>query len=247
MPLLFLKKYKHLKFWNKILGFLSKKNEDPFFIYIESITSLQAKNLGLYRLAFQHKSKNKENNERLEFLGDSILDAVISEIIYKHFPRKDEGDLSKLRSKMVSRNMLNIWANKLHLLENLSYRESTPAQGLQNIEGNTLEALIGAVYLDQGFVNCKAFILNKLIEPNVNWRNLENEIVDYKSLLYTHFQKDGKSIGFKLIKENIEMPEERFCMGLELDTKILVDACGKSKKQAEQKVAQIYLEEHNLL
>lgn len=236
-----------MKFWEKILGFLSKEDKDPFFIYIEGITSFKPHNLGLYRLAFQHKSKSKENNERLEFLGDSILDAVISEIIYKHFPLKDEGELSKLRSKMVSRNMLNQLANKLKLLENLNYRENTPAQGLQNIEGNTLEALIGAIYLDQGYVNCKAFIIKKLIEPNVDWRAIENEIVDYKSLLYAYFQKEGKSIAFQLIEEKLENPDNRFCMGLELEGQILNQACGKSKKQAEQKVAQMYLEQQNLL
>ncbi|MCB0510188.1 MAG: ribonuclease III, partial [Bacteroidetes bacterium] len=136
-----------MNFWKKILGFLSEKDKDPFLVYLESTLSIEAKNLGLYRLAFQHKSKHKENNERLEFLGDSILDAVVSEIIYKHFPLKDEGELSKLRSKMVSRSMLNALANKLNLLEHLSYRESSSNSGIQNIEGNTLEALIGAIYL----------------------------------------------------------------------------------------------------
>lgn len=216
-------------------------------MHINALTGLEPKNLHLYQLAFQHKSKHKQNNERLEFLGDSILDAVISEIIYKHFPNKDEGELSKLRSKMVSRNMLNKLANQLQLLQHLSYRETHTTQGLQNTEGNTLEALIGALYLDQGYDKSKNFILNKLIGPYVDWRNLENEIVDYKSLIYTHCQKEGKNLVFKLITENLENADERFFMALEINGEAMAEAYGKNKKHAEQKVAKLSLEKLGLI
>ena len=105
-----------------MFGFFSKETKDPFHDIIYQITGVDADDITLYRLAFKHKSKHKENNERLEFLGDSILDAAISEIIYKQFEDMDEGDLSKLRAKLVSRAKRNRLGNKLNVLEHLRYR-----------------------------------------------------------------------------------------------------------------------------
>lgn len=231
----------------KIKGLLSVKDKDPFFVAILELTGIKANNLKLYRLAFQHKSKNSDNNERLEFLGDSVLDVVISEIIYKHFPKKNEGELSKLRSKMVSRNMLNHLANKLGLLQYLSYRATHTQDGLQNSEGNALEALIGAIYLDQGFPACQKFIRTKLIEPHIDWQRLENNVVDYKSLLYTLCQKENKQLTFLGLAEDIKNLNDRFHLALQIDDVRVAEATGKSKKVVEQKVAKIYLEKIGLI
>jgi ribonuclease-3 len=236
-----------MNWFKKILGFLSKEDKDPFFLQLENLLGQSPQNLPIYRLAFQHKSKNKESNERLEFLGDSILDAVISEIIYKHFPQKDEGELSQLRSKMVSRNMLNFLSNQLGLLQYLNYRPTHQGQGLQNIEGNTLEALIGAIYLDLGFENSKRFILNKLVNPYIDWKNIEGEIIDYKSLLYAYSQRQGLSLAFDTLQENFKDPNERFEIGLKINHELKAQAFGKSKKVAEQLVAKNYLEAEGLL
>lgn len=236
-----------MKWLDKILGLLSAKDKDPFFVAVFELTGLEAKNLTLYHLAFKHKSKNQDNNERLEFLGDSILDAVISEIIYKHFPSKDEGALSKLRSKMVSRNMLNYLANKLGLLQHISYRATHTQDGLQNTEGNALEALIGAIYLDQGYAACQSFVKNKLIQPHIDWQRLESSVVDHKSLLYTFCQKEGKRLLFVELSEDIKDLENRFHIGLKIDTTQVAEAKGKSKKIAEQKTAKLYLEEMGLI
>ena len=225
---------------------MSAKDKDPFFVVIKKLTGLEAKNIQLYHLAFKHKSKNTENNERLEFLGDSILDSVISEIIYKHFPNKNEGELSKLRSKMVSRAMLNKLANKLGLLQYLSYRATHKSDGLQNSEGNALEALIGAIYLDQGYQACQRFINNKLIEPHIDWRKLEANVVDHKSLLYTYCQKENKLLQFVGIAEDISQTDERFHIALKIDGVQVAEAKGKNKKIAEQQAAKIYLEELEL-
>ena len=208
---------------------------------MENLISGEINNISLYRLAFKHKSKNQENNERLEFLGDSILDAVISEIIYKNFPNKNEGELSKLRSKMVSRNMLNQLANHLDLLSLLSYRETHTRQGLQNSEGNALEALIGAIYLDQGYRACSKFIEQKLIKPYINWEKLEKEVVDHKSLLYTYCQKESKLPQFKMLTENMEDESKRFHIALKIDGEKVAEGFGKNKKVAEQKAAKSFL------
>ena len=222
---------------------MSSKDKDPFFMIIYGVTGIEPKNINLYRLAFQHKSKNPTNNERLEFLGDSVLDVVISEIIYKHFPQKNEGDLSKLRSKLVSRTMLNYLASKLGLLQHISYRATHTHDGLQNTEGNALEALIGAIYLDQGFVACQQFINYKLINPHIDWEGLESSVVDHKSLLYSYCQKENKILQFVELAEDSKDLENRFHIGLKIDRIQVAEARGKSKKIVEQKVAKIYLEE----
>lgn len=226
---------------------MSPKDKDPFFAFIRSLTGIKTKNIDLYYLAFKHKSKNRENNERLEFLGDSILDAVISEIIYTHFPKKNEGELSKLRSKMVSRNMLNYLANQLRLLKHLSYRATHTQDGLQNSEGNALEALIGAIYLDQGYHACQKFIKNKLIQPHIDWQRLEANVVDHKSILYALCQKENKQLLFVGIGENLEDINNRFHMALEIDGMQVTDAVGKSKKIAEQQAAKLYLQELEII
>ena len=226
----------------KILGFLSKKDKDPFFIQLTELLGFEPQNTHLYHLAFSHKSMGKNNNERLEFLGDSILDAVVSDIIYKHFPHKNEGDLSKLRSKMVSRNMLNKLGTKLKLLDFLQFKATKATIGQANFEGNALEALIGAIYLDQGYLKSKDFVLNQLIKPHIDWLTIENEIIDHKSLLYSYVQKENKTLEFEVVKEDANNFSQRFHVVAKIDNKILAEASGKSKKIAEQKAAKICLE-----
>jgi ribonuclease-3 len=232
-----------LIWFKKIKGLLSLEDNNPFFVAVYRLTGLEAKNLNLYQLAFKHKSKNLDNNERLEFLGDSILGAVVSEIIYKHFPFKNEGELSMLRSKLVSRSMLNYLANKLGLLQHLSYRATHTQDGLQNSEGNALEALIGAIYLDKGYSACQKFIRFKLIEPHIDWQRLESSVVDHKSLLYTYCQKENKQLRFLSLGEDVKNFDGRFHIALKIDGLQVAEAKGKSKKIAEQKVSKIYLEE----
>lgn len=223
------------------MGFLSPTDKDPFFTTMKELTGVTPDNIDLYHLAFKHKSRNQINNERLEFLGDSILDAIVSEIIYNDFPKKDEGELSKLRSKLVSRKMLNDLGNKLNLLEFLSYRETHTQDGLQNSVGNALEALIGAIYLDKGYLACSRFIERKLIKPYINWDKLQSEVIDHKSSLFQYCQKHKKYLDFVLLKENRESDQNRFHIAVKVDNKQVADAFGKSKKVAEQKAAKLYL------
>lgn len=224
---------------------MSLKDKDPFFVQIHQLTGIKAKNISLYKLAFKHKSKNQSNNERLEFLGDSILDAIVSELIYSKFPNKDEGELSKLRSKIVSRSMLNSLGDQLQLLPFMSYRETHTQDGLQNTVGNALEALIGAIYLDRGFVVCQQFVEDKLLSPYVDWGKLETEIVDYKSYLFRYCQKHKKHLNFVMLAENLDDLSKRFHIAVEINHEQLADAFGKSKKMAEQEASKRYLEQIN--
>ena len=231
-----------MNFIKNILGFLSSKDKDPIFVQLNNLLGFEPQKIHLYHLAFSHKSMGKNNNERLEFLGDSILDAVISEIIYKHFPNKNEGELSKLRSKMVSRNMLNKLGTNLGLLDFLEYKATKATIDQANFEGNALEALIGAIYLDQGYEKSKLFVLNQLINPFIDWKKIENEVIDHKSLLYSYAQKENKTIKFEVLNEDVKDFNNRFHVAAKIDDKILAEAKGKSKKSAEQKAAKISLE-----
>ena len=230
-----------LNWYRKIIAFFSKRDRDPFRTTIYQITGIQANNIALYRQAFRHKSKHKENNERLEFLGDSVLDAAISEVIYKEFPQMSEGELSKLRAKLVSRAMLNRLGNRLQLLEHLSFRDTRKVEGLRNTEGNTLEALVGAIYLDQGYKACRVFIQNKLLRPFIRWDELQKKVVDHKSAVFQHCQKNKLELQFELIKEDLLREDNRFQIALLIDGKRQTEAYGKSKKAAEQLASKKYL------
>lgn len=230
-----------MNWYRKIIAFFSKRDRDPFRTTIYQITGIQAKNIDLYRQAFRHKSKHKENNERLEFLGDSVLDAAISEVIYKEFPQMSEGELSKLRAKLVSRAMLNRLGNRLQLLKHLSFRDTRKVEGLRNTEGNTLEALVGAIYLDQGYEACRVFIQNKLLRPFICWDELQKKVVDHKSAVFQYCQKYKLELQFELIKEDLLRDDNRFQIALLIDGKKQTEAYGKSKKAAEQLASKKYL------
>lgn len=201
---------------------------------IYKLTGVKANNVAIYQLAFKHKSKHGDHNERLEFLGDSVLDMVISEIIYKLFPKMSEGELSQLRAKLVSRTMLNRLGNELKLLNLLSCHNTPKIEGLKNIEGNALEALIGAIYLDRGYEECRIFIQYKLLNPLINWDELQKKIVDHKSAVFQYCQKNKLELQFQLIKENPLQDENRFHIALIINGEKQSEACGKSKKAAEQ-------------
>jgi len=174
-------------FKNLYLRFFRPKTD--FSEYLVQILGFFPENLSLYELAFQHKSLHKKSNERLEFLGDSILDAVISEALYFRFPEKDEGELSKLRSKLVSRVFLNDIGQKLGLEKQLKYQLKTISILDTNMIGNTFESLIGAIYLDAGYARTEHFLKTQIFEKYVNWDEMDTKITDFKSKLTQFAQK----------------------------------------------------------
>lgn len=234
--------------FHKIWHFLFRQGpeQNDFYFAVKDFIGFPPKNMVVYERAFMHKSESRNNNERLEFLGDSILDAVISDVIYKSFPLKDEGELSKLRAKVVSRNTLNMLGNKLNLLPHIKYKTGTKPDQNVNIEGNCLEALIGAVYIDLGYDSCKKFILQKLIHPYIDWKQMENMIIDYKSLLYNYAQKNNIELKFAVLDENLNDAENRFHVAVLLNNKLICDAFGKSKKHAEQRASKHAIEKEKI-
>lgn len=164
-------------------------------------------NLYLYQMAFRHKSVAiavkkgaKNSNERLEFLGDAILGAVVAELLFKMYPYKDEGFLTEMRSKIVSRVNLNQLARKLGFDELIQYDAKMvnyPGKS-SSLLGDAFEALIGAVYLDKGYLFTRNFLLNRIIKPHVDIHLLEQTETNFKSRLIEWCQSMGKEVSFEV-------------------------------------------------
>jgi ribonuclease-3 len=206
-------------------------------------------NIKLYKLAFVHNSnsesvrglKTKTNNERLEFLGDAVLDVIIAELLFKKFPFQGEGFLTEMRSKCVSRKKLAEIAQKMGLnqflqLDQAILRNSSAVRG---ISGNALEALVGAVYLDKGYKYTKEFVRNKIVTPYLDFDIIKEKVENYKSVLNQWSQKERKTLAFKVIEEKGENHQKLYTIGVFVDDSEISRAKGKSKKIAEQLASEI--------
>jgi ribonuclease-3 len=204
-------------------------------------------NLSLYRMAFRHRSvaitlKNgtKSSNERLEFLGDAVLGAVVAELLFKLYPYRDEGFLTELRSKIVSRVHLNQLAKKLgidHLIEYDNRMVSFPAKQT-SLLGDAFEALIGAVYLDKGYEFTKQVIIRQIIHPHVDIHTLEFTETNFKSKLIEWCQRHGKDVLFELIANPEGEPEKLFTVNAVVDGEICGQGKDFNKKNAEKMAAE---------
>jgi ribonuclease-3 len=199
----------------------------------------------LYEIAFIHKSASATrdngqviNNERLEYLGDAILDAVIADYLYTCFPERDEGFLTQLRAKLVKRKMLNKLAAKLGIGSLLVCRTGINESKL-NLMGNALEAFIGAVYLDKGYARTKRYVIKKILNMYVDLDKLSRKESDFKSRIIEWAQKNKLEINFISREESSEgstMP--LYSTQLMLEDKAVGTGTGHSKKEAEQNAAE---------
>lgn len=218
------------------------KSEKDITLYatIKGILGKKPKNLDLYKLAVRHSSVSKESNERLEYLGDAILGAIVAEYLFKKFPYRDEGFLTEIRSRIVKRETLNALALKIGLNKILEFQNQFPHSRHVNksIYGNALEAFIGAIYLDRGYKFCTNFIINGLIKPHINIQEVIDNHHNYKSTLIEWSQKQGKSIAFKIVNEEGSKHAKEFTSHVLIDNKSVGRGVGFSKKKAEQAAAQ---------
>ena len=202
-------------------------------------------NLYLYKLAFIHSSAPLKlhngslvNNERLEFLGDAILEAIVSDVIYKQFPYKNEGFLSKVRARIVQRDTLNLIAVNLgipQLLKSLINKDNNTL----NPFGNALEALLGAIYLDKGYNRTKKYVLNKILSDSSLTKEIITNGTDYKSQILEWGQKNKKEIIFSNEEmSNTHQNEHLFLSILTINNKKAGSGKGMSKKEAEQNAAE---------
>jgi ribonuclease-3 len=198
------------------------------------------KNFSLYSLSLIHKSVAKEyraSNERLEFLGDAILSSVVSESLYFRYPDRDEGFLTQMRSKLVSRSFLNALAQQTGLCTWVEIRSPHGAGNNRNVPGDMLEALVGAIYLDRGYNMCRKVIMNKLLS-SVNWEEMEFIEQDYKSRIIERCQKQHTKVAFQttlISEEHSHSPQ--FSSQLFVDNHLVGSGQGASKKEAEQAAA----------
>ena len=194
-----------MSLFRKIFPKKSRSTEDGnFFVTIETIIGSKPNNIRFYQKAFTHRSSNKVdekgnpiNYERLEFLGDSMLSSVIAAYLYNEAPLGDEGYLTKMRSKIVSREHLNELGRDLNLIDFVESKVPFSHFG-ENIHGNIFEALVGAIFLDKGYVGCENFINKRVIIPYVNIARLEGKVISYKSLLIEWCQKEKKIFQYDL-------------------------------------------------
>ena len=179
-----------------------------------------------------------ENNERLEFLGDAVLSSVIAHYLFRKYPYKGEGFLTEMRSKMDNRQKLNEIALKMGLKKITIYNKFDSALKTSQIFGNTLEALIGAVYLDRGYKQTKTWVEEYMIYPHLFADDLESIDINIKNKLYGWASRNGKLLEFITIKESIENGRRLFTIGAMIDGEIMAEAKGFNKKDASQLAAQ---------
>lgn len=218
------------------------EKDEAFFNDLKRILGFRPKDLSLYEIAFTHRSTNEINNgipqnyERLEFLGDAMLGAVIAAHLYKKVPEGDEGYLTKMRSKVVSREHLNELGRDLNLTKFL--KSAIPKQQFGgNIYGNIFEALVGAIYLDRGIKYCEKFIQKRVIKPYVDIKKLEGKVISYKSLLIEWCQKEKIPFLFEVYEDTGKDELKHFAIRLKLDNEVVAKARATSKKKAEELAA----------
>ena len=218
---------------------------------IKNITGFFPHNLRIYKIALTHKTASAEikegvydSNERLEFLGDAILGGVIADFLYKKFPFKDEGFLTKLRSRIVSRENLNKVSIKFGLNEMIDYHFQNRNIIAKSMNGDALEAFIGAIYLDRGFETCKQFIIHQIIKNHIDLDLLEVTDKDFKSQLVEWTQRHKKKFEYKVIAEHGKAYDKYYDVQLFIDEEPQTIGKGKNKKSAEQAAAEAFLKEN---
>jgi ribonuclease III len=209
------------------------------------MTGFKPDNLKLYQLALRHTSAARErnhkgireSNERLEYLGDAILGAVIAEFLFKKFPYKDEGFLTEIRSRIVNRESLNTLCHKIRLNELVEYdNRSYGISPGQSMYGDAMEALVGAVFLDKGFKSCKKFILRQLL-PHFDLTEVVSVNSNYKSMLIEWSQRENKKLNFVIAEERGKRHNKEFTAQVLVNDEAFSTGIGMSKKKAEQAAA----------
>lgn len=202
-----------------------------------------------YDLALRHKSLSLHNadgslmnNERLEFLGDSILDALVADVLYRHFEKGGEGFLTNTRSKIVKRETLNKLAIDLGLDKMMMVANNTNSLR-KDIFGNTLEALFGAIYLDRGYEACRQFLEKKILEQLLDLESVAKTVSNYKSLVLEWCQQKHYELEFPTYPslrsdEDTSLPPSFECELL-INGKLVAKAKGYSKKNAQQEASKL--------
>ncbi len=227
-----------------------RKSKSPLYQYIKTLLGYRAKNIEIYEQAFIHHSvvcsSKGNNNERLEYLGDAILGAIVADFLYRKYPHRTEGFLTEMRSKLVSRDHLNRLSRKIGLDQFLIVQKgfsSLPS----SIYGNTFEAFIGAIFLDKGFEKTKQAVIQQIFEVYVNLENIEKEDNNFKGKILHYVQKHHLKVNYNVVKEiNIPYQKKEYLVYLFIDDKFVAEGQDFSIKLAEQNAAMVACEKLHL-
>ncbi|MES2880649.1 MAG: ribonuclease III [Bacteroidota bacterium] len=231
-----------MDFWKSFY----KKIADPSFKKnLRGVLGYSPGNISLYKTALTHRSIKDtidENNERLEYLGDAILSALVADYLFKRYPYKEEGFLTEMRSKMVNRQQLNDIALKMGLKKITVFNKSDASLKTSQIFGNTLEALVGAIYLDKGYKKTSKWVSERIIMPHMFVDDLENLEINHKNKLYGWANKNGKQLDFETINEQFENGRRLFTVAAVINGKKIAQGKAYNKKDASQIASQLAVE-----
>jgi len=229
----------------KIQTLLSFFKKSEFEKNLVALIGYQTKSIVLFQTALNHRSVREnpeENNERLEFLGDAIISSVVADYLFKKYPYKGEGFLTEMRSKMVNRQQLNHIAVQMGLRKMTKFNKMDGSLKTSQIFGNTLEALVGAIYLDKKYDFTKLWIIEKMIQPYLFMDDLEQIDINIKNKIIGWALKQGKQIDFVLAGEQLEGRRRLFTINVVLDGEVVTAQKGYTKKDASQLAAQKAIE-----
>ena len=230
--------------------FSGKYTGSSFKKELKNILGFKPGNISLYQTALTHRSIREnadENNERLEYLGDAILSALVADYLFKRYPYKEEGFLTEMRSKMVNRQQLNEIAVRMGLKKVTLYNKMDGALKVSQIFGNTLEALVGAIYLDHGYKKTTKWVLECIILPHMFMDDLENLEINHKNKLYGWANKNGKILEFETLNERLENGRRLFTVAAVVDGKNIAEGKAFNKKDASQIAAQIAVDKLGII
>ena len=226
---------------------LFHKDRESYFCFYK-ILGFFPRNIRFYEQALLHKSTSIRsekgrplNNERLEFLGDAILDAIVGDIVYKHFEGRREGFLTNTRSKIVQRETLNKLAVEIGLDKLVKYSTRSSSHN-SYMYGNAFEAFIGAIYLDQGYERCKQFMEKKILKNYIDLDKMSRKEVNFKSKLIEWSQKTKMEVSFELIEQFLDQDyNPMFHTEVRIEGLSAGTGTGHSKKESQQNAAQMAL------
>lgn len=213
-------------------------NDKQFARSVANIIGFTPRNLHIFKQAFSHKSAFEPklhtvtSNERLEYLGDSVLSTIVAEYLFKKYPNSDEGFLTKMRSKIVKRKTLNRIADDMGI--DVVLMENNDTRLSDSMKGNALEALVGAIYLEKGFETTRRIVVSKILRRHLNIHDLEDKDDNYKSQLLEYCQKKGSEIDYKVMERFKLENRDRFKIAVFVDGKEIAIGEDFNKKSAEQ-------------
>jgi len=208
---------------------------------LRNLLGFKPRRFDLYELALTHRSLKEpidQNNERLEFLGDAILSSLVADYLFKRYPYKGEGFLTEMRSKMVNRQQLNGIALRMGLNKLAIFNKSDGALRSSQIFGNTLEALVGAIYLDQGYAYTEKWVHSRLIQPHLSMDDLEVLEMNQKNKLYGWVNRQGKVLEFVTLNEKLERGRRLFTVAAVINGERIAEGKAFNKKDASQIAAE---------